>query len=132
MFGDIAHVQSLFHTSWPGTAIGDSGAESGNNGLMWNYGQNFGGPTGDFATGADTLHSGGVGMFGSMGVDAPFNFPTSAHPCDHLAQYEEGYGAEARAETGMGVVDLCKSEAMMPMSEFIQFAHNYAAENPAS
>eukprot|EP00286_Rhodomonas_abbreviata_P020509 CAMPEP_0181310254 /NCGR_PEP_ID=MMETSP1101-20121128/12485_1 /TAXON_ID=46948 /ORGANISM="Rhodomonas abbreviata, Strain Caron Lab Isolate" /LENGTH=48 /DNA_ID= /DNA_START= /DNA_END= /DNA_ORIENTATION= len=47
-------------------------------GHEWNIGQNFGGPLKDtWATGADTVHSGGVGMFGTMGVDAPLNFPTT-------------------------------------------------------
>lgn len=35
---------------------------------MWNYGQNFGGPTkASWTSGADTVHGGGVGMFGTMG-----------------------------------------------------------------
>eukprot|EP00961_Rhodomonas_salina_P143494 1930923-Rhodomonas_salina.3 len=71
-FADVVHFQNLFSSDWPAVTIGDSGAETGNNGAAWNYGQNFGGPLkAGWASGADTVHSGGVGMFGTMGVDAP-------------------------------------------------------------
>mmetsp|Transcript_60812 Transcript_60812/g.143186 ORF Transcript_60812/g.143186 Transcript_60812/m.143186 type:complete len:97 (+) Transcript_60812:25-315(+) len=78
MFADVVHFQNLFSSDWPAVTLGDSGSESGNNGAVWNYGQNFGGPTkASWTSGADTVHGGGVGMFGTMGVDAPHNWPIS-------------------------------------------------------
>eukprot|EP00286_Rhodomonas_abbreviata_P028612 CAMPEP_0181302920 /NCGR_PEP_ID=MMETSP1101-20121128/8261_1 /TAXON_ID=46948 /ORGANISM="Rhodomonas abbreviata, Strain Caron Lab Isolate" /LENGTH=93 /DNA_ID=CAMNT_0023408417 /DNA_START=244 /DNA_END=525 /DNA_ORIENTATION=+ len=69
MFSDITHLQSLFSSSWPATTLGDDATNDGNTGSVWNYGSNFGGPLKDtWLTGADTIHSGGVGMFGTMGV----------------------------------------------------------------
>ncbi len=68
-FDDIVHFQNLFTTTWPSVTIGNEGSESGNLGAVWNYGQNFGGPLkDDWMSGADTVHDGGVGMFGEFGM----------------------------------------------------------------
>ena len=47
-------------------------------GADWNYGSNFGGPLkATWTSGADTVHDGGVGMFGTFGKN-PF-FCLRAH-----------------------------------------------------
>ena len=73
-FADIHHFQSLtpFSSSWPAGDISDNATASGVLGSSWNYGSNFGGPLkveGGFTSGADTVHAGGVGAFGSCGVN---------------------------------------------------------------
>ena len=45
----------------------------GNTGSTWNYGQNFGG-----GTNSPTVHSGGVGMYGSWGTNE--TYPISLCP----------------------------------------------------
>ena len=66
-------VQELLTYHFGATTLGDTGAESGNLGRFWNYGQDFAThkppPTQHGWT--DEGHDGGQGMFGLFGVDAP-------------------------------------------------------------
>mmetsp|Transcript_57130 Transcript_57130/g.116923 ORF Transcript_57130/g.116923 Transcript_57130/m.116923 type:complete len:91 (-) Transcript_57130:266-538(-) len=70
MFDDIVHFTALFSSSWPGVTISDDPASSGNTAASWNYGamttNEFGG-MGDGS--APTAHDGGVGAYGTMGVE---------------------------------------------------------------
>lgn len=68
-FADAAHLQSLLNPGWyasggvqpgipwgshtvhfGGTTEGNTGTESGNQGIVWNYGQNFGNETSGYLT----------------------------------------------------------------------------------
>ena len=54
--------------------IGNTGNEEGNKGVVWNVGSDYGGENANalargWKSGSDTQHDGGVGMFGSWGVD---------------------------------------------------------------
>jgi len=89
-FADIHHFQSLapFSSSWPAGDILDNTTASSVLGSSWNYGSNFGGPLkveGGFTSGADTVHAGGVGAYGSFGVNnfeyAPILCTDSTTPC---------------------------------------------------
>lgn len=69
MFNDVVQYTQLFKSDWPAVTIGDKPSYLGNRGNRWNYGamdrNDFAG--GDLKEHA-TEHSGGVGMFGTMGV----------------------------------------------------------------
>jgi hypothetical protein len=70
----MTQLTESFHSDWPATRISDNTAAEGNLGGNWNYGQNYGGSNANAVTrgwtsGADTVHSGGKGMFGTFGVD---------------------------------------------------------------
>mmetsp|Transcript_33061 Transcript_33061/g.78829 ORF Transcript_33061/g.78829 Transcript_33061/m.78829 type:complete len:94 (+) Transcript_33061:112-393(+) len=82
MFADITHLTQLFDSSWPAVTLGDTASYDGNSGDAWNYGSNFGGPLKDsWASGADTVRTGGVGMFGVMGVnDSAYNGENQSTP----------------------------------------------------
>ena len=77
-FADIAHfqivhTQSLFESVWPAGTITDAATAGGLTASAWNYGQNFGG-----GTNSPTVHSGGVGMYGSWGTNE--TYPISLCP----------------------------------------------------
>ncbi|EKX49006.1 hypothetical protein GUITHDRAFT_151580, partial [Guillardia theta CCMP2712] len=59
-FSDARRVQQLFSSEWPLTTITDDTSASGNQGAVWNYGDNFGGGASDYATKHD--------IFGKFGV----------------------------------------------------------------
>lgn len=64
---------ALFESNWGGTEISDSPTVEGNKGWAWNVGDNFAEPNSKalahgWTSGANTVHSGGVGMFGNFGV----------------------------------------------------------------
>lgn len=63
----------LFNTEFGATYVTDDPTASGNLGKDWNYGQNFAEKNAKalnhgWKSGKDTVHDGGVGMFGTMGV----------------------------------------------------------------
>lgn len=58
-----------FETEWPAVSISDGADNLGLQGATWNYGSNFGGPLkSTWTSGADTVHDGGVGMYGKFGT----------------------------------------------------------------
>ena len=72
-FQDIRQFQDLSVIVFGGTVISDATNVDGNTGSTWNYGQNFGG-----GTNSPTVHSGGVGMYGSWGTNE--TYPISLCP----------------------------------------------------
>ena len=74
-FADIAHfqivhTQSLWESVWPAGTITDAASAGGLTASAWNYGQNFGGTSSTWTSGATTDQSNteASGMFGSFGV----------------------------------------------------------------
>ena len=62
------HKTMLNEIKFGAQTISDEATAAGNMGAEWNYGQNFGG----HASTSPTVHSGGVGMFGSFGTDETY------------------------------------------------------------
>ena len=76
MLKNIAAAQTsvLATVTFGANDISDTASAEGNNGATWNYGANFGGANAKavargWTSGADTVHAGGVGMFGAWGTD---------------------------------------------------------------
>jgi len=83
-FAEIHHFQDLFSTSWPAATISDTattGTLAAGGATGWNYGSDYGGPTtAEWTSGASTVHDGGMGMYGTYGVDDE-NYDTSISMC---------------------------------------------------
>jgi hypothetical protein len=84
-FADIAHfqvihTQSLWESVWPAGTITDASSAGGLTASTWNYGQNFGGTSSTWTSGAATKNGGEIdGMFGSFGVsDENYGAPLCA------------------------------------------------------
>ena len=85
-FADIAHfqivhTQSLFESVWPAGTITDAATAGGLTASAWNYGQNFGGTSSSWTSGAvtDQSNTEPSGMFGSFGVsDENYGAPLCA------------------------------------------------------
>ena len=76
MLKNIATAQTsvLANIEFGANDISDKATAEGNSGAAWNYGQNFGGSNAKaiargWTSGADTVHDGGVGMFGAWGTN---------------------------------------------------------------
>ena len=67
------HKTMLNEIKFGAQTISDEATAAGNMGAEWNYGQNFGGQNANaiargWTSGANTVHNGGVGMFGAWGT----------------------------------------------------------------
>jgi hypothetical protein len=107
-------AEQLAEIKFGGQTISDDKNAEGNKGVIWNYGQNFGGLNANalargWKTGADSLdrHSTGVGMFGKWGTKEDFMKSTDrveAGKDDETCKDDEtwvdagGYGCSVYAE----------------------------------
>ena len=80
-------AEQLAEIKFGGQTISDDKNAEGNKGVIWNYGQNFGGSAANALThgwknGADSLdrHATGVGMFGKWGTKEDF-MPSADRVC---------------------------------------------------